>query len=77
MILISKTLTGKVGQPANEDSKEALFIETIRDCFMFQHNNKNSRRRGDDAPSNLDLIFTNEAMHVSDVEHRSPQKLGE
>lgn len=55
-----------------EESKEARFIEAVRDSFLFQHSHEDSRRRGNDAPSNIDLIFTDEAMHVSEVEHQSP-----
>ena len=42
----------------NEDSKEFKFIETARDCYLHQHNLQNSRRRGNDEPSLIDLIFT-------------------
>ena len=58
--------------PRNEESKEQRFIETARSCFFHQHNQENSRRRGNDAPSLIDLIFTDEAMQVSDVHHQSP-----
>ena len=56
----------------NEESKEALFIDATQDGFLYQHNLEDSRRRGNDSPSNIDLIFTNEAMHVSEIEHFSP-----
>lgn len=56
----------------NENSKEAKFIETARDCYLYQHNLQNSRRRGNDEPSLIDLIFSDESMHVSDVEHHAP-----
>ena len=56
----------------NDDSKEQKFIETIRDCFFHQHNLENSRRRGNDQPSLIDLIFTDESMQVSDVHHQAP-----
>ena len=56
----------------NDDSKEQTFIETIRDCFFHQHNLENSRRRGNDQPSLIDLIFTDESMQVSDVHHQAP-----
>ena len=41
----------------NENSKEAKFIEAARDCYLYQHNLLNSRRRGNDEPSLIDLIF--------------------
>lgn len=56
----------------NEDSKEHHFIETIRDCYLHQHNTEDSRRRGNDQPSLIDLIFSDEEMQVSEVQHHAP-----
>ena len=53
-------------------SKEVKFIETVRDCFLYQHITKPTRRRGNDNPSLIDLILTDEAMQVSDIAHLSP-----
>ena len=58
--------------PHNEDSKEFKFIETLRDCFLHQHNLQNSRRRGNDEPSLVDLVLTDERMHISEILHQSP-----
>ena len=55
----------------SEDSKEHKFIETIRDCYLHQHNEENSRRRGKDQPSLIDLIFTDESMQI-EVMHHAP-----
>ena len=55
-----------------KDSAEALFIDGIRDCFLHQHVNKPTRIRGNDKPSLLDLVLTNEEMQVSDVTHNPP-----
>ena len=56
----------------NEDSKEAKFIETVQDCFLHQHMQLPTRRRGNDVPSLLDLLFTDEAMQVSSIAHHAP-----
>ena len=56
----------------NETSPEALFIENSLDCFLTQHVTKPTRARGDDTPSTLDLIFTNEPGMVSDICHNPP-----
>ena len=56
----------------NEESKETKFIEVGRDCFLFQHNQQNPRKRGNDAPSLIAFIFTDEEMQVSEIEHQSP-----
>lgn len=55
-----------------EDSNEAQFIEAARDSFFQQHIEKPTRRRGDDEPSTIDLIFTNEEMQVNEVIHSPP-----
>ena len=55
-----------------EDSKESQFIEAIRDCFWFQHIEKPTRIRGNDEPSLIDLLLTNEELQVSNVVHHAP-----
>ena len=57
--------------PHNEDSNEAKFVETIRDCYQHQHIDGPTRRRGNDEPSLIDLVFTDEDMQVSDVTHHA------
>ena len=54
------------------EGTEAKFIEVIKDCFLHQHIDIPTRRRGDDTPSQLDLILTDEEMQVSDVKHLAP-----
>ena len=39
---------------------------------MLPHNAEVSRRRGNDEPSNIDLIFTDEALQVSDIVYQPP-----
>ena len=56
----------------NPDSLEGKFLETTKDCFFHQHIDKPTRRRGCDTPSQLDLIFTDEEMQVSDIKHLAP-----
>lgn len=55
-----------------ENSKEAQFLETLRDSFFHQQVEKPTRQRGNDEPSLLDLVLTNEAMQVSNICHLSP-----
>ena len=56
----------------SEQSKEHRFLETLRDCYLFQHVSEPTRARGTDEPSLLDLIITNEEMQVSDIQYISP-----
>ena len=55
--------------PHNEESKEAQFIETIRDCYLYQHLLEPTRSRSTDNLSLIDLVLTNEVMQVSDIEY--------
>ena len=48
------------------------FIECARDCFLFQHVTEHTRQRGNDHPSTLDLIFSNEENMVSDLDILAP-----
>ena len=56
----------------NEDSAEWNFINCIQNSFLFQHVENPTRRRGNNEPSLLDLIFTNESLHISDIKHHAP-----
>ena len=55
-----------------ETSEEHKFLETIRDCFLYQQVQEPTRKRGNDTPSLLDLILTNEALQVSEIKHLPP-----
>ena len=54
------------------DSTEAKFIEAVRDSYLYQHVEHPTRRRGNDDPSRLDLLFTEEAMQITKLLHHSP-----
>ena len=58
--------------PHGETSAEAKFIESVRDSFLYQHVEKSTRRRGNDDPSLLDLVLTDESMQVSEITHHAP-----
>ena len=58
--------------PHGLDSKEQKFIDTVNDCFFYQHIQQATRKRGNDEPSTLDLILTDEEMQVSEVTHLAP-----
>ena len=55
-----------------EDSKEYKFLEAIRDCYFYQHIKEATRRRGNDQPSKLDLIFSDEESQISEIKHLAP-----
>ena len=56
----------------NQSSREAKFIETIRDSYLHQHLHETTRRRGNDEPSLIDLVFSDKAMQISDIEYAAP-----
>ena len=56
---------------AATNTESTLFIELLRDNFLYQHVNQPTRGRLDQSPSTIDLIITNEE-HVSDVSFESP-----
>ena len=58
--------------PHNETSKEAKFLDAIKDCYLHQHVLESTRARGNDDPSTIDLIFTNEIMQISNLEFHAP-----
>ena len=55
-----------------EESKEYEFLETLRDCFLYQQVNEPTRHRGSDEPSLIDLILTNEELQVPEIMYHSP-----
>ena len=52
--------------------KEFLFIEATRDAFLTQHVDKPTRMRGENEPSLLDLVFTDETQATPEIDHCAP-----
>ena len=44
----------------SENSEEFLFVEALRDCYLYQHIDTPTRTRVGQEPSILDLVITNE-----------------
>ena len=57
---------------SNNDDFHVKFIECIRDCYLFQHVTEATRVRGNNDPSVLDLIFSNEEDMVSNLTFEAP-----
>ena len=55
-----------------DNSNESKFIEGVRDSYLYQHVESPTRARGNDGPSILDLVLTNEEMQVSEITHGAP-----
>ena len=53
-------------------SVEVKFIETVRDSFLHQHVTEVTRSRGNDNPSLIDLILSDEEMQISNIQYHSP-----
>lgn len=56
----------------DESSEEFLFVETLRDIYMYQHVMEPTRARGSDNPTLLDLVLSNEDGMVDNLHHASP-----
>ena len=48
------------------------FLESVRDTYVYQHVKQATRYRGDNQPSLLDLILTNEEEMIDNVVHNAP-----
>ena len=58
------------GRPRQEEARG--FMDTIDDVFLTQHVMENTRVRGQDNPSCLDLILTESEASANSVEYCSP-----
>ena len=56
--------------PENENHTSTLFLECLRDCFLFQHVKEPTRYRSQNVPNILDLILTNKEDTVSNLIHK-------
>ena len=63
---------GTLSSINSENSDETKFIEAVRDTFFHQHIEKPTRSRGNENPSLLDLILTDELLQVNDITHHAP-----
>jgi hypothetical protein len=48
------------------------FLESVRDTYVYQHVKQETRYRGDNQPSLLDLILTNEKEMIDKFVHNAP-----
>ncbi|XP_052786222.1 uncharacterized protein LOC128221661 [Mya arenaria] len=55
-----------------ENSDSDLFAECVKDCFLIQHVDEPTRYRGNQRPSILDLVMTNEENVISDLQYHAP-----
>jgi hypothetical protein len=46
--------------PRDENHPSSLFMESVRDSFLYQHITKPTHFRSNQTPNNLDLVFTSE-----------------
>ena len=52
--------------------KASLFMETVRDCFLYQKVTTPTHQRRGQQANTLDVVFTNEDGMVGEVEHTAP-----
>ena len=56
----------------SESSEEFLFVENLRDCYLYQHIIKPTRTRQGQELSILDLLLSHEEGMIRDIEYLSP-----
>ena len=56
----------------NIEDKNNVFLETLKDHFLYQNIDKPTRGRGTQKANIVDLILTNEEDMISELEHLSP-----
>ena len=54
------------------DHCASIFMERIKDLFLYQHVKEFTRHRLGQSPSRLDLIFTNEPGMITDLDYLPP-----
>lgn len=58
--------------PGGEARKDQLFLDAVRDSYLFQHITAPTRWRSHERANTLDLVFTNEQNMVEDLAYDSP-----
>ena len=53
----------------NQEHKSSVFLEGIKDCFLFQHVREPTCFREGQTPSILDLVLTNEENMVKNIDY--------
>jgi len=51
---------------------DSLFMDTVNDCYLYQHVTCPTRARVNHSPNTLDFVFTNEEGMLSDLEIMAP-----
>ena len=57
---------------ANVNNVNNLLLDTIRECYLHQSIEENTRARGGDTPSLIDLIFTYDTRYIENIKYLSP-----
>ena len=58
---------------ANVNNVNNLLLDIIRECYMYLHQSieENTRARGGDTPSLIDLVFTFDTKYIENIEYLS------
>ena len=62
--------TGEVNGPPGHPAEQLR--DKIEDCFWTQTVNQPTRKRGQDRPTTLDLIITNDTNYIDDITYETP-----
>lgn len=58
--------------PKSEYHPASLFLENVRDNFLYQHVGNPTHARSDQSPTTIDLIITNEEEMLDNLNHTAP-----
>ena len=58
--------------PQDDKHKATLFMEAVRDAFLYQHVTEPTHHRGNQQANVLDLVLTNEEKMIQKLEHTAP-----
>ena len=58
--------------PNSEQHPASLFLECLRDSFLYQHVREPTHSRSDQSPTTIDLVITNEETMLDNLCHNAP-----
>ena len=58
--------------PASKEHPASIFLEFVRDTFLYQHIKEPTHFRGTQTPTLIDLVFSSEENMVKNVRHEAP-----
>ncbi len=61
-----------VTSPTDDNHKASIFLESVRDAYLYQHVSDATHFRSNQQANILDLVFTNEESMIQSIVHTAP-----